>query len=382
MFAIFVAIIIFTYARFNVHSNTADANLNLYVTQEAGNVETAATNRTYKHNTQVVANTSLPLKNTECSYKENITIYMDSFMSLVKGFFGPEYNDFLVRSRNCKSLPGGGRCLFNYDNKHSDAILYYAIDKTLRYERFFGDQIVIMFTMEAESGLFCHLPTPDKYDMKISYRRGSTVPKPFFCENNLGQRVVEMGQPDVPSGNRKLAAGIIRNCVKWRADYLKELMKYIHIDQWGTCLKNTQGDFSKTRGRDFEKTKLGFLAQNPYKFLISFENIVDADYITEKIYHAYLSRSIPIFYGDKAVFDMVPGNSSLIYANDYSPKELAELIKRIDSNDTLYRQYFTNWDLSKMYKFHKQYCSEFFMCSICRKVWEKLYDRKCSITNL
>ena len=74
-----------------------------------------------------------------------------------------------------------GRCIFNYDNKHSDAILYYGTNNELPYIRVFDDQIVIVFTLEAESGIDCHLPTPDKYDIKVSYKRDSTVPLPYFC---------------------------------------------------------------------------------------------------------------------------------------------------------------------------------------------------------
>ena len=80
-----------------------------------------------------------------------------------------------------------------------------------------------------------------------------------------------MGQPDLPSGNRKLIVGFIRNCgSKWRTDYIKELMKYVHVDQWGRCLRNTHGDFYKSRQNgDFRDSKIDFLKENPYKFLLS-----------------------------------------------------------------------------------------------------------------
>ena len=331
----------------------------------------------YSNNNQSIVNTS---SQTKCTYEKDVTVYMDAFKKVTNFFFKEQYQEFLMKSRECGSLPGGGHCIFNHDSELSDAIFYYGGVTDLNFKRVFADQIVVVFTMEAESGPLCHFPSPDKYDIKISYKRDSTIPKPFLCVDDAVLRLVKMGQPDVPVGRKKLVASFIGNCIKWRVDYLKELMEYVHIDQWGKCLKNTPGNFWKTRYGSFEKAKLDLLAKNPYKFLVTFENIVDADYITEKIYHAYLSRSIPIFYGDKAVFDLTPNNSSLIYANDYSPKELAELIKRIDSNNTLYSQYFTNWDLSKMRKLHEQYCSEHFICTTCRKVWDILYNRKCGNT--
>ena len=318
---------------------------------------------------------------SKCTYENDVTMYMDAFYKLKNGFFGKEYEDFLLKSRECKQLPGGGRCIFNHDNVCSDAILYYGSRNELNFRRLFDDQIIVVFTMEAESGPYCYLPPPDHYDIKISYKRDSTIPKLFLCQYNVAQRIIEMGQPDMPTGNRKLLAGFIHNCkIKWRYNYLKELMKYVRIDHWGTCMKNTPGDFWKTRKGYYSNSKIDFLRKNPYKFVISFENTPnDGDYVSEKVYDAYLSRTIPIYYGDKGVFDLIPGNSTLVYANDYSPKELAELIKRVDSNDTLYRQYFTNWDLSKIVKLKEQYCSEYFMCTACRKTWEILYNRKCNI---
>ena len=313
-----------------------------------------------------------------CTESKDVEVYMDAFKEVTRLYFKEQYQGFIDSSHKCDPLPGGGRCLFNHNKPKSDAIFYYGGYTKLKYKRLFDGQIVVVFTMESENGENCHFPPPDQYDIKVSYRRDSTVPVPFLCDRNLALRLAEMGQPDVPVGREKLAAGFISNCgFKWRSEYITELMKYIHVDQWGKCFKNTPGEFWKTRRGPFEQAKLNFLNKSPYKFLIAFENGVEDDYITEKIYHAYLTRSIPIFYGDKAVYDLVPANTSLIYANNYTPEELAKLMKRIDSNDTLYSEYFKNWDLVKMRKLHEQYCSEYFICATCRKVWETLYHRKC-----
>ena len=339
-------------------------------------IETAITNS--RVNSLANSEYSVEIAQTKCTYSNNITVYMDAFIEVTKRYFGEQYQGFIESSHKCDPLPGGGRCSFNRKELKSDAILYYGGYTKLKYKRVFDDQIVVVFTREAETGQHCHFPPPDQYDIKISYRRDSTIPSPFVCLRNLGIRVAEMGQPDVPIGRKKLVASIITNCAsKWRTNYLTELMKYVHVDQWGKCLKNTVGEFWKTRHGSTEQEKLNFLNENPYKFLIAFENTVDVDYVSEKIYQAYLTRTIPIFYGDKAVFDLAIANTSFIYANNYTPKELAQLIKRIDSNDTLYSEYFKNWDLVKMRKLHEQYCSEYFICATCRKVWETLYHRKC-----
>ena len=323
---------------------------------------------------KVIAETEL----SKCNFNKDITVYMDGFDAINRIYYKGNYQRLLNRSKHCDRLPGGGRCLFNTKQKSSDAIFYYGAYTKLKFKRVFNDQIVVVFTQENEEGRYCHFPPPDQYDIKLSYRRDSTIPVPFLCGNNLALRVAEMGQPDVPVGREKLVVGFVSHCgYKWRQKYLTELMKYIHIDQWGKCLKNTPGEFWKTRWTSFEDEKLSFLKESPYKFLISFENNIADDYITEKIYHAYLTRTIPIFYGDRKVFDIVPANTSLIYANDYTPKELAKLITRVANDDTLYSEYFKNWDLAKMRKLHEQYCTVHLSCATCNMVWSMLHDRKC-----
>ena len=315
---------------------------------------------------------------SNCDFNHDVTVYMDAFDKISQHYFGKSYQGYINRSHRCKSLPGGGKCLFNHNNKSSDAIFYCGIYNELNYKRIFDEQVMIVFTLESENGHNCHFPPSGQYDIKISYRRDADITNPFFCGSKLAARVASAGQPTVPDEREHLVASFISGCNhKWRNDYLTNLGKYISIDQWGRCLKNTPGEFWKTRQSFFEKAKLDFLQKTPYKFLIAFENTVEDDYITEKIYHAYLTRSIPIFYGDRAVFDMVPSNSSLIFANDYSPKELAELVGSIANNRTLYSQYFTNWDLSVMENLHEKYCLEHFTCKACRKVWEILRKRKC-----
>ena len=319
-----------------------------------------------------------PLK---CDFNKDVTIYMDAYDAINRIYYKGNYQRLLNRSRHCDRLPGGGRCLFNNNKKSSDAIFYYGAYTKLKFKRVFDDQIVVVFTQENEEGRYCHFPPPDQYDIKLSYRRDSTIPVPFFCEENLGLRVAEMGQPDVPIGRDKLVAGFVSHCgYRWRQDYLEQLMKYVHIDQWGKCFKNTPGEFWKTRyvtNTSYDNEKINFLKEHPYKFLISFENNVADDYISEKVYDAYLTRSIPIFYGDKKVFDMVPANTSLIYANDYTPKELADLIMRVANNHTLYSEYFKNWDLAKMRGLHEQYCKVYPSCATCNMVWNMLRNRKC-----
>ena len=127
---------------------------------------------------------------SECIYVNDITVYMDAFNRLKRGFFGPEYEDFLLRSRDCDPLPGGGRCVFNHDEICSDAILYYGTRYELNFRTFFDDQIIVVFTMEAENGPYCHFPPPRsiryKDFLQEKFNCAQTLPLPRQCSSKTG----------------------------------------------------------------------------------------------------------------------------------------------------------------------------------------------------
>jgi len=89
--------------------------------------------------------------------------------------------------------------------------------------------------MEAEHSPYSSYPSPDKYDIKVSYSRDSNVTWAYFCD--WIPRLTEMGQPDVPVGREKLVASFISKCNwKWRMDYLSKLMKYIYTHRPMGCM--------------------------------------------------------------------------------------------------------------------------------------------------
>ena len=80
-----------------------------------------------------------------------------------------------------------------------------------------------------------------------------------------------------------------------RQEYLKELMQYTDIDSYGKLYRNCELPV-EDRGRDTLLSVIG-----DYQFVISFENAIGKDYVTEKFFNPLLPvlfRSIwelPIF---------------------------------------------------------------------------------------
>ena len=111
-------------------------------------------------------------------------------------------------------------------------------------------------------------------------------------------------------------------------------MQEIKVDSYGSCLNNRQGYAARmTDNVD---------AYKKYKFVIAIENSNCVDYVTEKLVKAVESGSIPIVAGrnGRPDYRRYMPEHSYINIYDYSSiKALAEDLKRIANNKTLYESY-------------------------------------------
>lgn len=126
-----------------------------------------------------------------------------------------------------------------------------------------------------------------------------------------------------------------------RDEYVKSLMKYIKIDSYGACLNNKQlpNKFQEDYLNNLNEHEfLKFIAK--YKFVIAIENGVCNDYITEKLWRAFVVGSIPIYFGSPTVRDWLPNNQSALLLQDFNTVEkmLKHVLKLLD-DDRLYDNY-------------------------------------------
>ena len=130
-----------------------------------------------------------------------------------------------------------------------------------------------------------------------------------------------------------------------RKDFFTLLSQYKKVDAAGVFLRNTD-DLArlevKMRRKDDEWTYAHYEIKRmfikDYKFTIAFENQSYPGYTTEKILDAFMSRTVPIYWGNPRVTeDFVP--SAFINANDFaSLEDLAEEVKRLDQDDEAYME--------------------------------------------
>ncbi len=118
-----------------------------------------------------------------------------------------------------------------------------------------------------------------------------------------------------------------------REDYFRELGKYITIDIYGNC-----GNKS-CMPNELNRDKCDELLDE-YKFYLSAENSLCADYVSEKFYRALRRDIIPVVYGGADYSAYAPPHSYIHVADFPSPKELAEYLMLLDKNQALYLKYF------------------------------------------
>jgi hypothetical protein len=86
------------------------------------------------------------------------------------------------------------------------------------------------------------------------------------------------------------------------------------------------------------REKISFFEKNKFNISIHF---TDTPHILqEKIFHAYFSGAIPIFYGNKHILDEGFNPKSFINLHEYENlDDFLKLIKQIDNDVDLYRSY-------------------------------------------
>ena len=205
------------------------------------------------------------------------------------------------------------------------------------------------------------------------YKLNSDVPIPYIC--SYLDDLIEVAKKPPPTAKTKGIALFFTKCSKnkQRYNFVKEIMKYIRVDSYGECFHNSHMPVTR-RELDWQGIKQNISRQ--YRFLLSPEGAILPYFITEKLWHAYLAQAIPIYRGTTDVFYQIPGNNTILFADNFgSVKELTEYIKRIESDRELYESFF-KYDVTNYYKMKKKYCTRSRICAICDGAYRSKLDWK------
>lgn len=141
-----------------------------------------------------------------------------------------------------------------------------------------------------------------------------------------------------------------------REDYIVNLRRHITVDLYGEC-----GQMSCPYNASCYET-----LESTYKFFLSFENAVCADYVTEKFFDPLSRYIVPIVYGGANYSQIAPPHS-YIDARQFTPKQLADYLLKLDADDRLYNEYFW-WKKHFTVESGLEQMTRHGFCDLCKKL--------------
>ena len=268
-------------------------------------------------------------------------------------------------------------CIITTDRKYlsaADAVVFHI--PTL-FNELEGDlekpenQIWIAWSLECEEN-YPVLKNPkfmDLFDMRMSYHQNADIIYPYYEYGYF--KTMETRIPVSEKINKCCMVISSRFNKSKRIEYLEELMRHTEIDSFGKLFNNST--ITNDNGR---KTKLELYSK--YKFVISFENSIANDYVTEKFFDPLLAGTVPVYSGATNITEYAPGDNCFIDIRTFeNPRQLADFMNRCYKDDTLYSQFYnwTNQPLSASLneKIEKQKINPFI--TLCNKVKEKKLEQ-------
>jgi hypothetical protein len=308
----------------------------------------------------------LPLCNSCYDYNPKlVTMYFDQFARM-NNYFGTFASDEKEVPETC-NLPDGAKCRPQHTDSKAD-VVFKSIQAYSSPIRHCYPQIVAILNSEAVVSSTMNLA-----DIRIDHHLSSGALYNEAC--GIPAEMLATREPPDPKA-RQGTGLFLSNCgVSWRSNFIKGVMDHTYVHSYGRCFHNQKepsdrGMYLGTYSKHASK----------HRTVITFENTIQADYISEKIMLVYESGAIPVYWGPPEIYLWVPGNHSFIDASKFKdPKALADYLKRIDEEDDLFRYHTTNLDTEKTLRMKRKYC-ENKICRTCRVAYEmkkKRYENGC-----
>ena len=148
--------------------------------------------------------------------------------------------------------------------------------------------------------------------------------------------VDEIKETEMSKNAQPKVTFVARNCgaMNNRNDYVKAIDAKIGVVSLGSCLNNAK--WPDCNGTPCSKVE----AIRPYKIHLAFENGDSPGFVTDKIYHAFAAGVLPVWMGTRDVAETVPKGSYIDVAEFNTPDDVANYLKLVLENETLYNSYF------------------------------------------
>ncbi|CAN8239444.1 unnamed protein product [Cochlearia groenlandica] len=218
-----------------------------------------------------------------------------------------------------------------------DALLFETITPPL--QRRVGDLLRVYMDLEVgrkRSG---------REDIFISYHAKDDIQTTYagsLFHNNRNYHISSHKNNDV------LVYWSSSRCLSHRDKLAQSLLDLLPHHSFGKCLNNVGGldsalsmypqciSESNAEPKWYDHLHC---AMSHYKFVLAIENTAAESYVTEKLFYALDSGSVPIYFGASNVQDFVPPHSVIDGSKFASMKELAAYVKRLSDDPVAYSEY-------------------------------------------
>ena len=248
--------------------------------------------------------------------------------------------------------------LFNVHTLHDNPL-----PAELGYKRTVRQRFVLL-TQESPDTMFFFNPTAFNgyFNWTMSYKLNSDIQ---LLYGRVKKKKSATSYQMRSTRERKTAVWMASHCQTsgLRESYVAELRQYIDVAIYGSC-----GDLTCPRNNEHwisEPVCYDLLSKN-YKFYLSFENSVCRDYVTEKFFNVLQYDIVPVVYGGANYTALAPPYS-FIDALKFTPRRLAEYLMELDSNESMYRQYFA-WKEHYIVESGVVHMSRHGFCDLCKKL--------------
>jgi len=293
--------------------------------------------------------------NTKTKY---ILTWCEAYGSLKYGW---EFGEEKFRSAGCPE----SRCFLTSDRKYLgsvsefDAIIFHQRSIQLRNTpaKRRPEQRYVHWMFESPAHSNYDFTPASKlagfFNWSMSYRLDSHFPKPYgmFKEESpppttdldehirqFGERNLNLSRKTKTEG-KGLAAWFVSNChsKSGREGLVSELKKHISVDVYG---KGSCSDPGLKCERSQDDQCLQML-NTSYKFYLSLENSLCADYVTEKFWKVLQYNVIPVVLNGANMSNIAPKNSYIDFKDfNNSIAETAKYMLKVSEDDELFASYF------------------------------------------
>lgn len=218
-----------------------------------------------------------------------------------------------------------------YDNNNPDILIFSVFGNNFRKyscpkilftpENFFSHRYIPFDNMLGLTNLYKYADFSIT-SFEIGDERNFRMPCYIRRDGYGMKKIIE--DRTIPKKSKKILF-MHRNCIPFRDNFFDKLSKYIQIDSPSACRRNMHINVID---------KISFMQE--YKFVLSFENSSWKNYNTEKIVDGFLSKTLPIYWGDTTVENDFNSLSMINYHNFPNEEMLIDEILRLDSNDEEY----------------------------------------------